>query len=212
MTNKTTDMYIAISGNIGSGKTSLTDLLTERLGATALYEETGNPYIADFYEDMKRWSFNFQIYFLGCRMKQGMTIRNTPGYIIQDRTIYEDALIFAANLHEMGLMSSRDFDTYMKIFELSGNLVPTPDLLIYLRASVPTLVSQILKRGRCYEMGIDIDYLERLNNKYNDWIDNRYAGRVLTIDIDNEDFILNPAIVDEIVNKIKGLKISAEKR
>ncbi len=212
MTNKTTDMYIAISGNIGSGKTSLTDLLTERLGATALYEETGNPYIADFYEDMKRWSFNFQIYFLGCRMKQGMTIRNTPGYIIQDRTIYEDALIFAANLHEMGLMSSRDFDTYMKIFELSGNLIPTPDLLIYLRASVPTLVSQILKRGRCYEMGIDIDYLERLNNKYNDWIDNRYAGRVLTIDIDNEDFILNPSIVDEIVDKIKGLEISAEKR
>lgn len=196
-------MYIAISGNIGSGKTSLTDMLTERLGAKPLYEETGNPYIGDFYNDMNRWSFNFQIYFLGCRMQQGMSIKQTHGYIVQDRTIYEDAHIFAGNLHEMGLMSSRDFETYMKIFELSDNLVPMPDLLIYLKASVPTLVKQILKRGRSYEMGIDLDYLERLNNKYNNWIESIYTGRVLTIDIDNEDFILDPSIVDRIVGSVR---------
>ena len=199
-------MYIAISGNIGSGKTSLTELLTERLGGTALFEEISNPYIADFYEEMNRWAFHFQIYFLGCRMKQGMQIEERTGYIIQDRTIYEDAYIFAGNLHEMGLMSSRDFDTYMRIFDLSANLIPTPDLLIYLRGSVPTLVSQILKRGRSYEMNIDLDYLERLNNRYNRWIDDIYPGRVLTIDIDREDFILNPTIVDDTVAYIKSLE------
>lgn len=199
-------MYIAISGNIGSGKTSLTEILADRLGATPLYEESGNPYIADFYEDMNRWSFNFQIYFLGCRIMQGLRIKETAGHIIQDRTIYEDAHIFAENLHEMGLMSSRDFSTYMKIFDLSANLIPTPDLLIYLRASVPTLVSQILKRGRSYEMGIDLKYLERLNNRYNHWIDNIYPGRVLTVDIDNEDFILNPSITDGIVEHIRNIE------
>lgn len=201
-------MYIAISGNIGSGKTSLTEFLTERLEAIPLYEETGNPYIADFYEDMNRWSFNFQIYFLGSRMRQGIRIKETTGYVVQDRTIYEDAHIFAANLHEMGLMSSRDFDSYMKIFDLSDNLVPMPDLLIYLRASVPTLVSQILKRGRSYEMGIDLAYLEKLNNRYNRWIDEIYKGRVLTIDIDNEDFILNPQVVDRIVAQIREVEQS----
>lgn len=170
-----------------------------------MYEESGNPYIADFYEDMNRWSFNFQIYFLGCRMKQGLRIRETPGYIVQDRTIYEDAHIFAENLHEMGLMSTRDFSTYMKIFDLSANLIPTPDLLIYLRASVPTLVSQILKRGRSYEMGIDLEYLERLNNRYNHWIDHIYKGRVLTVDIDKEDFILNPSIADGILEHIRTI-------
>ena len=202
-------MYIAISGNIGSGKTSLTEMLTDRLGGTALFEETGNPYIADFYEDMNRWAFNFQVYFLGCRMKQGLQIKETKGYVIQDRTIYEDAHIFAGNLHEMGLMSSRDFNTYMKIFDLSANLIPTPDLLIYLRGGVPTLVSQILKSGRSYEMNIDLDYLERLNNRYNDWIDNIYRGRVLTVNIDSEDFVLNPAIVDDIVQRIKEAETSA---
>ncbi len=205
-------MYIAISGNIGSGKTSLTEILTERLGAISLYEETSNPYIADFYEDMHRWSFNFQLYFLGSRLKQGMAIAGTPGYVIQDRTIYEDAHIFASNLHEMGLMASRDFETYMKIFELSESLVPMPDLLIYLRGSVPTLVSQILKRGRSYEMGIDLEYLERLNRKYDEWIDRKYRGRVMTIDIDREDFILTPSIVDRIIDRIKELERTMDKR
>mgnify|MGYP003623535443 CR=1 FL=1 len=199
-------MYIAISGNIGSGKTSLTELLAARLGGTALYEDTSNPYIADFYEDMNRWSFNFQIYFLGCRIRQGLKISHSQGYIIQDRTIYEDAHIFASNLHEMGLMASLYFDTYMKIFVNSVNLIPTPDLLIYLRGGVPTLVKQILKRGRSYEMAIDIDYLERLNNKYNNWINNIYKGEVLTIDIDDKDFILNPGIVDGIVAYIRDIE------
>lgn len=201
-------MYIAIAGNIGSGKTSLTELLTERFKAKAYYEDINNPYISDFYEDMNRWSFNFQIHFLGSRIKQTLEIQERQGYVIQDRTIYEDAHIFADNLHQMGLMSSRDFGTYMKIYELATHLVPTPDLLIYLRASVPTLVSQILKRGRSYEMTIDIDYLERLNNKYNNWIENIYKGKVLTIDIDDKDFIMNPEIVDGIVAYIKDLEES----
>lgn len=198
-------MYIAIAGNIGSGKTSLTELLTERFKAKAYYEDINNPYIADFYEDMSRWSFNFQIYFLGSRIRQTLDLQQREGYVVQDRTIYEDAHIFADNLHQMGLMSSRDFGTYMKIYELATHLVPVPDLLIYLRASVPTLVSQILKRGRNYEMSIDIDYLERLNNKYNNWIQNIYKGEVLTIDIDNKDFIMNPGVVDSIVAYIKDL-------
>lgn len=201
-------MYIAIAGNIGSGKTSLTEILTERFKAKAYYENINNPYIADFYEDMNRWSFNFQMHFLGSRIKQTLEIQEREGYVIQDRTIYEDAHIFADNLHQMGLMSSRDFDTYMKIYELATHLVPIPDVLIYLRASVPTLVSQILKRGRSYEMAIDIDYLERLNNKYNNWIDNIYKGRVLTIDIDNKDFIMNPGIVDSIVDHIRDIEES----
>lgn len=199
-------MYIAIAGNIGSGKTSLTEILTERFKAKAYYEDVNNPYIADFYEDMNRWAFNFQIYFLGSRIKQTFEIHQSTGYVIQDRTIYEDAHIFADNLHQMGLMSSRDFGTYMKIFDLATNMIPTPDLLIYLRASVPTLVSQILKRGRSYEMTIDIDYLERLNNKYNNWINNIYKGEVLTIDIDDKDFIMNPGVIDGIITHIKHIE------
>lgn len=199
-------MYIAIAGNIGSGKTSLTEVLTERFKAKAYYEDINNPYISDFYEDMNRWSFNFQIYFLGSRIKQTLEIQERKGYVVQDRTIYEDAHIFADNLHQMGLMTSRDFGTYMKIYELATHLVPTPDLLIYLRASVPTLVSQILKRGRSYEMAIDIDYLERLNKKYNNWIENIYRGEVLTIDIDDKDFVMNPGIVDGIVAYIRDIE------
>ena len=202
-------MYIAIAGNIGSGKTSLTEILSKRFGITAHYEDIDNPYIGDFYKDMNRWSFNLQVYFLGSRIKQSREALSLSGDLIQDRTIYEDAYIFADNLHEMGLMSSRDFNTYMKIFDLSANLIPTPDLLIYLRGGVPTLVSQILKRGRSYEMNIDLDYLERLNNRYNDWIDNIYRGRVLTVNIDSEDFVLNPAIVDDIVQRIKEAETSA---
>ena len=198
-------MYIAIAGNIGSGKTSLTQLLAQRFNARAYYEDIDNPYIGDFYDDMSRWSFNFQIYFLASRIKQTKDMLAGEGSVIQDRTIYEDAHIFAGNLHQMGLMSSRDFGTYMKIFELTKGLVPEPDLLIYLKASVPTLVSQILKRGRNYEMGIDIDYLERLNNRYNDWIENSYKGKILTIDVDNNDFILNPSLVDDIEKKIREM-------
>lgn len=198
-------MYIAIAGNIGSGKTSLTQLLARRFDARAYYEDIDNPYIGDFYDDMSRWSFNFQIYFLASRIKQTKDMLSGEGSVIQDRTIYEDAHIFAGNLHQMGLMSSRDFGTYMKIFELTKGLVPEPDLLIYLKASVPTLVSQILKRGRNYEMGIDIDYLERLNNRYNDWIENSYKGKILTIDVDNNDFILNPSLVDDIEKRIREM-------
>ena len=198
-------MYIAIAGNIGSGKTSLTQLLAQRFPARAYYEDIDNPYIGDFYDDMNRWSFNFQIYFLASRIKQTKDMLAGEGNVIQDRTIYEDAHIFAGNLHQMGLMSSRDFGTYMRIFDLTNGLVPQPDLLIYLKASVPTLVSQILKRGRNYEMGIDIDYLERLNKRYNDWIENSYKGKILTIDVDNNDFILNPSLIDEIEKKVREM-------
>ena len=198
-------MYIAIAGNIGSGKTSLTQLLAQRFNARAYYEDIDNPYIGDFYDDMNRWSFNFQIYFLASRIKQTKDMLAGEGNVIQDRTIYEDAHIFAGNLHQMGLMSSRDFGTYMRIFDLTNGLVPQPDLLIYLKASVPTLVSQILKRGRNYEMGIDIDYLERLNKRYNDWIENSHKGKILTIDVDNNDFILNPSLIDEIEKKVREM-------
>ena len=175
-------MYIAIAGNIGSGKTTLTQILTERYGAKAYLEQTDNPYLGDFYEDMNRWSFNLQISFLGSRIQQTMEmLAETPDIVFQDRTIYEDAHIFAGNLHEMGLMSSRDIETYMKIFHLVTHLIPQPDLLIYLKASVPTLISQIRKRGREYEMNIDEAYLQRLNVKYDRWIEENSIGSTLSI-------------------------------
>ncbi len=200
-------MYIAIAGNIGSGKTSLTEILSKRFGITAHYEDIDNPYIGDFYKDMNRWSFNLQVYFLGSRIKQSREALSLSGDLIQDRTIYEDAYIFADNLHEMGLMSSRDFDTYMKLFALSEGLIQQPDLLIYLKASVPTLKSQIQKRGRTYEMSIDEEYLRRLNAKYDNWIENIYTGEVLVVDIDKYDFILNPEpeIVEKIERKIESI-------
>ncbi len=196
-------MYIAIAGNIGSGKTSLTEILARSFGATPHFENIDNPYINDFYEDMGRWSFNFQIYFLSCRIRQSMDALRNGGDLFQDRTIHEDAWIFAANLHEMGLMSSRDFDTYMNIYQLSDELIRKPDLLIYLKASVPKLVEQIRKRGRKYEQGIDEEYLARLNDKYNDWIENIYTGEVLTIDIDKCDFILQPEIIENVSSRIR---------
>lgn len=198
-------MYIAIAGNIGSGKTSLTEILSKRFGITAHYEDIDNPYIGDFYKDMNRWSFNLQVYFLGSRIKQSREALSLSGDLIQDRTIYEDAYIFADNLHEMGLMSSRDFNTYMKLFSLSEGLIQQPDLLIYLKASVPTLKSQIQKRGRAYEMSIDEEYLQRLNAKYDNWIENIYTGEVLVVDIDKYDFILNPEIVERIERKIESI-------
>lgn len=193
-------MYIAIAGNIGSGKTTLTQMLTERYRAKAYLENIDNPYIGDFYEDMNRWSFNLQIRFLASRIDQTMEMLadKNQHMIIQDRTIYEDAYIFAGNLHEMGLMSSRDIDTYMRIFRLVTHLVPKPDLLIYLRASVPTLISQIRKRGRDYEMNIDEAYLGRLNDKYNRWMDSIYEGPVLTVDKDREDFVADPSVFERI--------------
>lgn len=201
-------MYIAIAGNIGSGKTTLTEMLTKRYDARSYLEESNNPYIGDFYENMNRWSFNLQIYFLGSRIRQTMEMLSdaSEGYIVQDRTIYEDAHIFAGNLHEMGLMTSRDFDTYMGIFRLVTELIPKPDLLIYLRASVPTLISQIRKRGREYEMSIDETYLKRLNDKYNYWIDNLYDGEVLVIDKDHEDFVSDPAVLEKICSRLDALK------
>ncbi|MBE6181921.1 MAG: deoxynucleoside kinase [Rikenellaceae bacterium] len=203
-------MYIAIAGNIGSGKTTLTQMLTERYNAKSYFEDVDNPYIGDFYENMNRWSFNLQIYFLGSRIRQTMEMlrENNSEIIVQDRTIYEDAHIFADNLHEMGLMASRDIDTYMGIFHLVTELIPKPDLLIYLRAGVPTLISQIRRRGREYEMNIDENYLARLNDKYNQWIDTIYDGEVLIVDKDHEDFVADPAVFERICAEIEARKIS----
>ena len=203
-------MYIAIAGNIGSGKTTLTQILTKRYDAKCYLEECDNPYIGDFYEDMNRWSFNLQIYFLGQRIREAAAILSEGADLIQDRTIYEDAYIFASNLHGLGLMSSRDFDTYMKIFDLATGLIRKPDLLIYLKASVPTLISQIRKRGREYEMNIDELYLKRLNDKYNNWIENLYGGEVLVVDKDHEDFVSDPAVLEKICARLDAIK--AKKR
>lgn len=199
-------MYIAIAGNIGSGKTSLTKILAERCKSRVYEEDLDNPYLNDFYEDMNQWAFNLQIYFLGSRIIQAQEMLKISTDLIQDRTVYEDAHIFAANLHEMGLMSSRDFSSYMRIFEIAEHMIPVPDLLIYLKASVPTLVSQIKKRGREYEMSIEEDYLRRLNEKYDNWIENIYKGKVVVVNMDEDDFIENPEIVDKLVERIEKMK------
>ena len=202
-------MYIAIAGNIGSGKTTLTEILTRHYNAKAYYEESNNPYIGDFYNDMQRWAFHLQIYFLGSRIQQTLDmLASGDDVIVQDRTIYEDAHIFADNLHQMGLMSTRDLETYMGIFRLGSGFIPRPDLLIYLKASVPTLVSQIKKRGRAYEMNIQEEYLERLNRKYDEWISRIYRGEVITIDVDRVDFVDDPSSLDDVVARIESLKKS----
>ncbi|MBR5736372.1 MAG: deoxynucleoside kinase [Bacteroidales bacterium] len=178
-------MHIAIAGNIGSGKTTLTNLLAKHYHWTARFEPVDfNPYLADFYEDMERWSFNLQIYFLNKRFRDIVEISKSPDVIIQDRTIYEDACIFAPNLHDMGLMSSRDFDNYQELFELMISLVRPPDLLIYLRSSIPNIVNNIHKRGREYENSIRIDYLTGLHERYEKWISEYNDGKLLIVDVD----------------------------
>ncbi|PKQ62463.1 deoxynucleoside kinase [Labilibaculum filiforme] len=198
-------MHIAIAGNIGSGKTTLTELLAKQYGWEAHYEDVDeNPYLNDFYEDMKRWSFNLQIYFLKSRFNQIMEIRKAGKNVVQDRTIYEDAMIFAPNLFDMGLMSQRDFKNYNNLFELMGSMVQAPDLLIYLRSSVPTLVNQIQKRGRDYEETIRLDYLKNLNSRYENWIQNYNRGKLLIVDADNIDFLDNPEDLNSIVDKVEA--------
>ena len=178
-------MHIAIAGNIGSGKTTLTRLLAKHFGWTPHFEEVDhNPYLDSFYEDMQRWSFNIQIFFLNSRFRQVIEIRNSGKNVIQDRTIYEDAMIFAPNLYSMGLMESRDFENYKSLFDLMSKFLQAPDLLIYLRASVPTLIRQIAKRNRDYEQSIRLDYLSNLNDRYEEWISNYKEGKLLIIDSD----------------------------
>ncbi len=196
-------MHIATAGNIGSGKTTLTALLAKHYNWKPHYEDVDdNPYLNDFYDDMQRWSFNLQIYFLNNRFKQILSIRQSSGTVIQDRTIYEDACIFAPNLHSMGLMPSRDYDTYVSMFELISSLIQPPDLIIYLRASVPTLVNQIQKRGRKYENAIRLDYLQRLNERYEAWISSYKLGKVLIVDVDSTNFSENPEDLRNVINKI----------
>lgn len=201
--NKT--MHIAISGNIGSGKTTLTELLAKHYNWHSHFEDVDeNPYLNDFYNDMQRWSFNLQVYFLNSRFTQVMEIRKNKKTVIQDRTIYEDAYIFAPNLHAMGLMTTRDFENYFSLFTLMDSFVQPPDLLIYLRATVPTLVKQIQKRGRDYEEGIRLDYLKRLNERYEAWISTYDKGKLLIIDVDDNNFSENAEDLGLIINKIDG--------
>lgn len=196
-------MHIAVAGNIGAGKTTLTRLLAKHFNWQPNFEDVvDNPYLDDFYNQMERWSFNLQIYFLNSRFRQILQIRESGKDIIQDRTIYEDAFIFAPNLHAMGLLTNRDFENYTSLFELMESLVQPPDLLIYLRSSIPNLVNQIHKRGREYENTISIDYLSRLNERYEAWIHGYDKGNLLIIDVDNLNFVDNPEDLGFVINKI----------
>ena len=196
-------MHVAVAGNIGAGKTTLTKLLAKHYQWEPHFEDVvDNPYLDDFYTQMERWSFNLQIYFLNSRFRQVLQIRESGKKIIQDRTIYEDAHIFAPNLHAMGLMTNRDYENYQSLFELMQKLVDAPDLLIYLRADISTLVAQIHKRGRDYENSISIDYLSRLNERYEAWISKYDQGKLLVVDVDNLDFVDNPEDLGSVINKI----------
>lgn len=195
--------YIAIAGNIGAGKSSLTTLLGKNFGWETYYESVdNNPYLSDFYEDMRRWSFNLQIYFLSSRFQHQKVLHNIDKSLIQDRTIYEDVEIFAKNLHEMGLMSNRDYENYKSLFNEMVAYLKAPDLLIYLRADVPTLVRQIQQRGREYENSIRIEYLERLNRLYEEWIE-KYEHEKLVIDTDDLDFVNNQEDLGKIVTLVE---------
>ena len=198
-------MHIAVAGHIGSGKTTLTTLLSKHYKWEPHYEDVDdNPYLNDFYQDMQRWSFNLQIYFLNSRFNQILDIRKSGKEVIQDRTIYEDAYIFAPNLHSMGLMTTRDFENYFTLFNLVSSLIEPPDLLIYLRASIPTLVNQIQIRGRKYENTIRLDYLKRLNERYEAWVDSYNLGKLLIVDADNHDFPNNPEDLSTVIDKINA--------
>jgi len=203
MAKSTKPKHIAIAGNIGAGKTTLTEALSKHYKWIPQFEDVANnPYLNDFYDEMPRWSFNLQIYFLNSRLKQLLEIERGTETVIQDRTIYEDANIFAPNLHDMGLMSKRDFDNYYQFFQTLKSMVKPPDLLIYLQASVPTLVGQIQKRGREYEENIRLDYLKKLNEYYNKWTAAYREGPLLIIDVDKNKFAENSEDMGDIINKI----------
>ncbi|MBT6252479.1 MAG: deoxynucleoside kinase [Flavobacteriaceae bacterium] len=207
-------MHIAIAGNIGAGKTTLTELLAKHYKWEPQYEDVvQNPYLDDFYAEMERWSFNLQVYFLNSRFRQIIDIQQSRNSVIQDRTIYEDAHIFAPNLHAMGLMTNRDFQNYSSLFQLMESLVKGPDLLIYLRSSIPNLVNHIHKRGRAYENSISIEYLSRLNERYEAWIQNYEKKNMITLEVDNLNFVDKPEdfqlVVDTIDRKLAEMKMDA---
>ena len=198
--------HVAVAGNIGAGKTTLTELLSKHYKWIPQFEDVdNNPYLMDFYDDMPRWSFNLQVYFLNSRLNQLLEIQEGTETVIQDRTIYEDANIFAPNLHDMGLMSQRDFNNYYHFFQTLKSMIQPPDLLIYLKASVPTLVGQIQKRGREYEENIRLDYLKKLNLLYERWIDSYKEGKLLVIDVDKNKFAENSEDLGTIINKVDGM-------
>ena len=202
-------MHIAIAGNIGAGKTSLTELLAKHYAWEAHFEDViDNPYLDDFYNHMERWSFNLQIYFLKSRFQQFLNIKNAGKTIVQDRTIYEDAHIFAPNLKSMGLMNQRDFKNYQELFELMESLIKGPDLLIYLRSSIPNLVNKIHKRGREFENSISIDYLSRLNERYEAWTSTYDKGKIIIIDVDNIDFVENKEDLNKVISKVDKATIN----
>jgi deoxyadenosine/deoxycytidine kinase len=198
-------MHIAVAGNIGSGKTTLANMLAKHYGWDVQLEDNDdNPYISDFYEDMQRWSFNLQVYFLNVRYKNIKKIRENNKPVIQDRTIYEDANIFAPNLHAMGLMSTRDFENYTSLFNSLNDMIKAPDLLIYLRGTIPTLVKQIQQRGRDYEDSIRLDYLQRLNERYEAWISTYKLGKLVILNIDELDFENDTNDANFVINKIEA--------
>jgi len=196
-------MHVAVAGNIGAGKTTLTKLLAKHYKWESHFEDVlENPYLEDFYNKMERWSFNLQIYFLNSRFRQILELEKSGKDVIQDRTIYEDAYIFAPNLHAMGLLTNRDYENYKSLFELMESVVKGPDLLIYLRSSIPNLVSQIHKRGREYENTISIDYLSRLNERYEGWVHDYNKSNLLIIDVDTLNFVDHPEDLGTIINRI----------